>query len=182
MTPEQIFAIKYDRLEEILTGQRVSDLVDLSAILRLMLVDRLRLMDLANRTHGLKIRFEVGPATEDDMRDRQAAGVPAPTEAISTDWPGLKVNRLVAIDEYLKHTLIFRHGQHFSVRQVIKVCANKFGGVHLDVPSGDTVEESALRRLNDEIQLGGAPAVLSVLYAIGRSTAQALRPLREAIR
>ena len=105
-----------------------------------------------------------------------------PVEAITLDVrPGLPRNRLVTLDKFLKHTVIFRQGQHYSVLQVIKVCANKWGGVHLEAAADDKADERALRLLNESMQLGGAPAVQRVLYAIGATTARAAQPLREAI-
>lgn len=83
MTPEQVFAIKYDRLDEYLKRRRVIDLVDISAILRHRLADESRLIDQPNRTRRLKFQFEVGSSTEEDNRDRSAGGgIPPGLEVI----------------------------------------------------------------------------------------------------
>lgn len=51
--------------------------------------------------------------------------------------------REVSRDEFLHHGMVYFNGEHFSVRQtIIKACANRLGGVHIEDPAGDSDEKS----------------------------------------
>ena len=68
---------------------------------------------------------------------------------------------------------------HFTVAQVVKVCANRFGGRHYHKSEQDDHETSMLRHLDSHFRVGGASGALSSLRLIGEITLEALQELNK---
>ena len=159
MTPEQVFLHRFAQLEQILASRQVAALLDLALILRQLLVDGTTLTASVNRNHRLKLRFTVGQSTQQSLEGMFARGIPLPMMMWQGDVMDGQWTQTLTLDEFLKHGMAHFNGEHYTVRQIIKACANRLGGVHLGDPAGDDEEAAALRRFNSSFIVGGAPSV-----------------------
>jgi len=75
--------------------------------------------------------------------------------------------------------MIFRK-REITVRDVIAQVANVAGDIHLGAPNNET--QATLRNLEDRVSVGGYPADVRSLQAIGRVVLRALGPLRAEVR
>lgn len=180
MNDKEIFKYRYEKLGNILEGQNAFELLDLALILRQMLVDGYNLLDALNANLRLKINFNIYASTTKDFVEFSTSnGLPIP-EVI---WFGDIDSRTKYVnkDSFLKNKILFFKGKHFSVRQIIKACANRLGGVHLGKAEQDNDEELIMRILNNNLHIGGAPSMMRALHSIGMITFKALNPLYEKI-
>jgi hypothetical protein len=181
MTPEEIFTYRYRRLSELLRGGEASQLLDVSAILREFLIDSPNIVDMVNKQHKKKVFYKVFQSSR-DQAEEFAIGNVKPTLVLSgTTLPPFAPLTPLNRDEFLKFEIITIQDNHITVQQVVKACANKFGGKHFERPGKDDREVSLLRKLDDIMSLAGAPAVFSSLILIGNITVEALAELYQAV-
>jgi hypothetical protein len=153
------------------------DLLDLASALRQLLVEGL--VHKANRRFKLRVTFRT-PESNDVLLG-PLLEIPDLFMSMSGDPTGDGPEVDLSLQDYRHHKVLFLQGQWYSVDDIIKVCANKLGGVHLPDPVRDSAEDAALRALNNSFDMGGAPAVFRLLLSIGRVTRVALAPLNAAI-
>jgi len=176
VNPEMLFCIRYEQLIEILQGGKISQLLDLSVILRQFFVDNF--VSVANRNHKLKLSFEISDSTKDRLRELESLGFEKPALLYLGDVIPPKAPRTkVTVDNFLKYEIVYYQGIHYSVLDVIKTCSNRLGGIHLSSDKTDDTEEALLRDLNDNTILGGAPIVFRSLLLVGRILQEALKDL-----
>jgi hypothetical protein len=173
---ETLFCIRYEQLIEILQGGKLSQLLDLSVILRQFLVDNF--VSVANRNHKLKLSFEISDSTKDRLKELESIGIGKPALFYLGDVIPPKAPRTkVTADNFLKYEIVYYQDVHYSVLDVIKICSNRLGGIHFSSDTGDDAEETFLRDLNDNMILGGAPIVFRCLLLVARIAEEALKDL-----
>jgi len=178
LTPEEVFKYRYERLSQILEGGQSAQLLDVAHILRQFLIDSPSIVDIVNRNHRVKIKFEVFESADEKIERLRSITGDAPSFVYSgTVLPPFAPRKSLNRESFLSFNILFLNGQHFTVRQVIKACANRMGGVHYSNPSSDDREESILRRLDELMIIGGAPATLSSLILVGRIVSNGLGEL-----
>ena len=131
--PYGVFLYKYNRLEELYSSGNLYGLLEASAIIRHMLIDKNSLVDQVKGQ--TKITFEVVP----DLLERNIA--------VFQDEPLFKNARRssfvdisgggygrddVSVERFLATKIFYHEGAMFSVKQLVKFFANVKGGVHLD--------------------------------------------------
>jgi hypothetical protein len=167
MTPaEFLFVVKYRELCRILDNLEVTELLALSGILRLFLVDSPNIVDRVNRNHRLKIRFL--PMGDDPNHIKNLpASLPIPAFqyfGFFSDTTEAKITR----DQLLKRVAFIIEGRQYTYHQFIILVANKLGGVHFDEDYKKQPDLAVLASLNEQIGIGGAPSALWVMRDVGK--------------
>lgn len=97
-----------------------------------------------------------------------------------TTWPPFAPLKEIKKDEFLDFDIIYFDGTRFTVKQIVKFCANQLGGIHYERDSSDA-EDIILRKLNKVFKLGGASLALTSLQLIGKITLQGLEELYNCV-
>ena len=174
--PRPVFKYRFERLKLLLEGGPELQLFDISAILRQFLIDSPNLVDLANETPRLRIRYKVFRSATEYAEANAMPGTISTTVFSGTIWPPFAPLKEINRDEFLAFDLIYVNGQKFTVKHIVKFCANQVGGVHFEKDTDDP-DFQILRSLNNVFQLGDVSSVLSTLMLIGRITILALDDL-----
>lgn len=168
-----------DELEDAIESRDEHVLLRSSLPLRQLLLDPGPLFALSNRTHRLKIEWQVS-----EYRPPQSLGVPRADIHFQLDGldpavalPGRAV-RSLGLSQFLSAVVGNIGPVDVSVADVVRVAAHKLGGVHYDPTSADEHWKSLIA---ENLNVGGDPHILRMLRPIGRVTIKALQPLREAI-
>lgn len=158
------------------------DVQQVAALLRKLLLDGRPLMDAANRSRQMRIRFLVkdGSPSQDLILSTGPAfyalqdGFDPATSLVAS----VRVAD-VGRDGLLERGLVFMDGVWFSVADIIAYVSHVEGGVHRGPPKGD--KQRALAATS--IRIGGydSPVVRSLL-AVARVVARGLEPLETRIR
>jgi hypothetical protein len=178
MDADKLFLERTKKIETLVQSNSEIDLLDLSAVLRQLLLDGYPLIHEVNRDRRLKVSFEVGDfsiqpdahttvlSLEDgvDPETRRSAALP---------------RKEVALNGFLGHKILYLQGKPHSVRDVIKHGANVAGGVHRTANPED--RHKLIADFSASVSLGGVPGAIRVLKAIGRVPLRGLRPLIEAV-
>lgn len=160
--------------------------VKAAGLLRQLLLDEIPLIALINKDYKEKLVFEVvksypsGPLNSlgsDGLVYETLIEVRFvnPSASQNTD----KLNR----DEFLKHVIFTYLGQDVTVKDILKLNANKKGGVHLDNRPKQSMEEVNVEFANSTVNYtgditGGAHAV----HDIGKITLKALEKLEGRVK
>jgi len=180
MDPRQLFIARCEQLEELLKSHDEMSVIDLSGILRQLLVDQHSLIHTVN-ANKIPIRFSVNKFRELPL------ALPPPTFRILED--GLDPNTSppiypppveLTLEEFLAHVVLIINGQQHTVKDIIKFAANVAGGVHHDPkPKADYV---SIKAFSEMFGLGGLPAGVRQLRAISRVTLKTVSPLLDDIK
>ncbi len=153
------------------------DLLRAAGLLRQLLLDENPLVHAANRSLRVKLEFKVLPACDLDSiatptwhcTDISGVGLTAPPGILSVPFKGFLSTKCGSFE-----------GTSFSVKDVIKSCANTCGGVHLG--KARTVEDRDMLDMNKVCEVNGMPAATMMLLGIVRVTCDGLKPLIVAVK
>jgi hypothetical protein len=174
--PKLIFKYKYEKLRELLKGGPEAQILDIAAILRHLLVDKQTLVDVVNQEYRLPIRFKVFRSASESAEQSKMPGETSTFVFTGTVWPPFAPLKEIKKDEFLDFDLLYLDGTRFTVKQIVKFCANQLGGIHFERNSSDP-DDYILRKLNNAFRIAGASTALSSLLLIGKTTIQALEEL-----
>lgn len=179
---EKLFVNTIIELEERFNKRTEYDLLKASGLIRQLIVDSNPLVTQVNRKYKLKIKFKVVKRYKFDFANVDSNG---------TKWSNLSgmvfispdkssdFVELLGKDEFLKYQLLSHHETQFTILDVIKICANKYGGVHSeDIRKGRSLE---LDRMSSHITLNGSKSVFHAIYGIIEVCLVALKPLKNII-
>lgn len=153
-----------------------------SALLRQLLIDGNRLVDIVNREARKKIQFEIAdswntPYTK--MVLEHGASFLAVLDGLSPERMILKAPlKRLNRDQFLSHRVVFTQGAFVTVRDIIDHCSNVIGGVHIGAPR--TESQKQLSDLQG-IEVGGASISIRQLLPILLVVRKALEPLSEDV-
>lgn len=181
MTPDQIFKIRYDELALSLHNQQPEDMLKISQSLRQILVDGDRLLDVVNRERRLKIRFTVGMSVEDRSNQMAGLGLPVPNTHFLAMFPPNEPRQNIKVDNLLSFKVVKHDDNYFSIRDVIKTCCNRLGGVHFGDPDKDDEREAKIRELGVILKEFSVHGAFSLLFIIGLIVVEGLHDLRQKI-
>jgi len=186
VTPIKLFFHRVAALDRIIARRDEAGLLELSGILRQLLLDSHPLIDIVNRDFRIKMRFNVGRSYEESRADnlRRVPTLPDPSIAYLSvrPFPSDPVKSLNK-DQFLAHNIFFLKpvdqpvGYMYSVRDFILMCANRLGGVHFSELSTDDEKERWLRGANGFMSAYGVPVAFSNLADIAVVTRVAIEPL-----
>jgi hypothetical protein len=154
----------------------------LAALLRKLLLDGQPLVDAANRTRRLRLRFRVYDGSPyQDLVLSDGPMFYSLQDAFDPETVAVANARFAEVnrDGLLGRGLVLLDGIWFSVADIVKYVAHVEGAVHLGEPDDD--KQRALAA--SDIRIGGydSPVVRSLL-AVARVVARGLEPLEARIR
>lgn len=174
------FVRNYRKLKRIFDDSLVDELLDQSAVLRHLLIDGTCLVDLVNREYKMKIRY-VKPLDLVFSSPTAIAKLGMPMFDFAMDVPSFENQPMVDKDALLRHKILWVRDRAYSVREIIKACANKMGGVHTEITENPDDDAVVFHAVNDAINFGGAPAVYRLLHSISAIVIHGLKPLYEVV-
>jgi hypothetical protein len=174
--PKQVFIYKYEKLCEMLKDGPEVQLLDIAAILRHLLVDKQTLYEVINQEYRLPIRFKVSRSASETAQEYPMCETKDILVFSDITWPQVAPLKEVKKDDFLDFDLLLLEETKFTVKHIIKFCANQLGGIHFEINSTDP-DDIVLRNLNNAFKIYGASTALSFLRLIGNITIQALNEL-----
>jgi hypothetical protein len=177
---DQLFLETLNDLEPRLErGRSEYEVLAISMLLRLLILDNPTLLAKVNRSRPERIRFVV------NARDPvwKLAGLDPPIfwsieDGFDPDTAPVAVPLEVTLDELLGRVVMTIRGLEITVKDVIRQALYVSGGAHPPRPPETAVEEALA---NSGMFLTGYPAGLSSLLAIGRVVVKGLAPLRARV-
>ncbi len=176
---EQIFLQTIEDLKDRVENCTEYNLLKSSGLLRQLLIDENSLLNQANKAHKLKIRFRVQQrfdmflerkSTTDGKTWQPLYGMIQILPAEESSYV-----ELLTLDNFLKYKLLFNGEFGYSVLDIIKICAHKYGGIHLeDIKKPNDLP---LDSLNNHFKFNDLSSIFHSLYGIIRISLLALGPL-----
>lgn len=156
------------------------NLIKASGLIRQLLLDEIPLIDVVNKNYKLKIRFKTQKQNHSFQNSFEQNGVVWET-VIGVHFIGPKHNdpeytSYLKRAEFLKYNIIYFEGKNFTVKDIIKLCANILGGVHFGKPKKE--KEIFLDWANKTITYAdGLNVCISAITDIIKIIVEAIAPL-----
>ena len=183
MDAERLFLNTLADLERRAEASDEYEVLMSAALLRKLLMNGLPLMDQVNQKHRLRLRFPINgvtPYEELVLEDRPVYW--SLEDALDPELdhpPGLQAPQDATRDQLLGRRVMVVKGQTVTVRDLIDQLAHIEGAVHSGSPREQ--REATLKEASREVFVGGLPAGLRQVRAVGRVVLRGLAPLREAV-
>lgn len=155
------------------------DLLEASAILRRLLLDAGPILHIVNRSYRERLRFPIVHRDPESLYDQAGQKPSFDHVVLSPAFADPSDIRHLTLDEFLSKPVLYGSQGAYTVRDVIKVCANLKGGIHFDDPA--TSVEQALVELDKNYLPFFIDASLASLPDIAWAAINGSRPLIEAI-
>jgi hypothetical protein len=177
MHPYVLFVERYKRLGALIQSTREIDIIDASACLRQILLDKHSLINVAN-VRKKKIVFVCGAFDQSLVaRPPLLASLEDGIDPFTSVSPRGAVE--LSPSEFIAHPVMIIMRNPISIKDVIKNAANVAGGVHYDPHPKPAYEK--LAQFGALFQIGGLPAGVRILKAISRVALRGLEPLVEDV-
>ena len=164
MDADRLFIGRCHQLAGLMKSHDELRLLDLSALLRQLLVDDYPLIHKANFQRGLKLTFKVG---EFRLAPDQYTEFLSLEDGLDPDTrPRGSPSKEVDVAGLLRHEILFIRGKPHSVQDAIKYAANVAGGVHHT--SNPKERQKLIAEYSSIFVIGGLPAGIRQLQAIAR--------------
>lgn len=179
MNTDELFIRTLKDLKAKIESNDPYEILMASALLRKLLIDGNPLMDQANKKFKLNINFIVN--------NRQS---PLITKGLAfwsiqdgfdpeTSVPHLSNPLTVGKDEMLKRVVLIINGATITVLDLIKFLSHVQGAVHSGNPK--VTKEEILKEAEETLTVGGMPAGIRTICAIGRVVLKGLDPLNQKV-
>jgi hypothetical protein len=183
MEPESLFLHTLADLRRLIgIGDEYSGL-QASRILRHLFLDGNPLIDQANRTTRLAIKYTIGSWIEQKIIDALSPypiifishlhTIYPPDIAVFPSWPFKP--KSITRDQLLKTPIVYAVGKLITIRQMIQHAAHVLGGVHSGKATNE--DEAALDKVYDALRTNPQPASLLHLFPLCRVVLDGLGPL-----
>jgi hypothetical protein len=176
MTDDQFFLHVYDEVSECSNQSGEYAMLQCSGRLRQLFLDAIPLIHIANRHPRIRLRFKVMTCELPAALWPKWGYLNLLPRGISLSSPKLSA---LSVDQFLSTTCLIFERKSFSVRDVVKYCANCCGGVHR--ASADVLQEQ-IASLDTALQVEGKGIAIRAINDIARVTVHALDPLASALR
>lgn|SRR5262245_11521116 len=176
MDIDALFLARCRQVQELSASTDEIDHLDLAAILRQLFLDDHPLTHKVNQALRLKLKFRVGQFNyePDEHTTFQSLEDGVDPETRLPGSPSKEVN----FDGFINHKVLFIKGRGHSIRDVIKHASDVQGGVHRSDPKE---QHRLIAAYSASFAIGGLPAAIRQLSAIGRVALQGLKPLIVAV-
>ncbi len=179
---EKIFVNTIDDLQLRFERKTEYDLLRASGLIRQLLIDANPLLDQVNKKLKIKIRFKVQKRINifEDQIDSDGKVLPHMNGIIFISPP--KSSDFVEYlnkSDFLKYELLSHFERKFTVLDVIKICANKYGGIHFDKIQDEKFLD--LNKLNSSLKLNNSKSIYHALNGIIEVSLNTLLPLKNII-
>lgn len=179
MDAKSLFLSTCRDIENRLAATEPYEILLIAGLIRKLFIDDFPLVDQVNRSHKLKLTFEVTvPFNRPELDDKNSLWSVQDGLDPDTSVPG-KARASLSRDEFFREVVAIVFGKIYSVREVILFEANVSGAVHAGAPK--TEKEKALHEVAQSLGIGGYPMALRQLLAIARVVLKSLQPLRSAV-
>ena len=184
MHPDELFCKTIDDIQSVVENPTSYEILRSTALLRQLLLDGNRLVDVVNRQRRLRLRFTIADGWEHPVARMMRSMNPAFLAILDNfqpdaQFPNTNVRDLTR-DQLLSYDVMLINGRNYTVANIISHCANVVGGVHIGEPR--TPEEHELTSIQETIEVGGFSVNLRQLLPVLRVVLDGLRPLYDAIR
>jgi hypothetical protein len=162
-----------------LTATDPYEILLISGLIRKLFLDDHPLVDQVNRTHRLKLSFEITIPINKPQNE------PHPTfwtmqDGLDPDTaPPFKQRYTATRDQFFQTIVTIVNSHAYTVREIVLFEANVVGAVHAGATKTD--KEFVLKQIDSTISVGGYGSSLRQLLAIARIVLKALTPLRQAM-
>lgn len=164
-----------------LQNQQPEDMLKIAQSLRQILIDNNPLLHVVNRERQLKVKFTVGMSVEEISEEMAELGLPIPDTHLLGEFRANQPHKDIKIDKLLSFKVVKHDGDYYSVKEVIKTCCNRLGGVHYDNPENDEEIEAGIRKLGEILSNLGMQGAFTILVIIGNVVVEGLNDLRQQI-
>lgn len=179
MTPkEKLFLDMYSELKERFNQADGYNILKGSGLVRQLLVDENSIIDQVNRAYRIKILYKV---------QRRFSILTERIQEDGTVWKAMygmtflspkddsESYELLKKDDFFKYEVLFHYEKRFTVLDVIKICANKYGGVHYDEKLSE--KEDELNSTHLGLILNDDSSVYHSMHTVMKICIDALFPL-----
>lgn len=173
-----------EELDQLKESHDPYDLIRISDLVYRLLYDRPSLTELSSKVLGQRFKTVFIVGAEISL----PKGIPAPIfysveDGLDPDTsPPWSESRQINIDEFYKMEIMQINGISITVRDLIRFLRNVRGGVHRGSPDNTKEKEVAMHDMQQFFGIGGLPAGIRIMRAIGRVTLKSLRPLTEELK
>lgn len=135
MHEDELFCRTIDDIQSVVDNPTSYEILRSSALLRQLLLDGRRLVDIVNRERRLRLRFRVADGWEHPVARMMRSMNPVffgVLDGIDTgaQFPNTPIRELTR-DQFLNYNVLLINGHVYTVRDVISFCANVMGGYTL---------------------------------------------------
>lgn len=176
MDVNSLFLERCRQVARLLESRNEIDHLDLAAILRQLFLDDYPLTHKVNQEFRLKLRFRVGKFRHEPDEHTSFQSLEDGVDP-ETRPPGSQ-SQEVNFDGFINHKILFIKGRWHSIRDVIKHASDVQGGVHRSDPKE---QHRLIAAYSASFKIGGLPAAIRQLTAIGRIALRGLKPLIVAV-
>lgn len=169
---EYLFICSLDELKHRIESLNDYNAVKASALLRQLLLEGRTLLDMVNKEHRLKITFTTSRANEAIFKLKPIFyydGI-TPNDRLPSD--DLNLN------QFLSKIAVIHGDETFTVKNLISACANKLGGVHVDI---DETKDKDLLILLNHFYIQRGSSIYKSIGDISEVVLNALQPLVDVI-
>jgi tetratricopeptide (TPR) repeat protein len=182
MNADYLFIKTIDECISVTQNPDEYELLRATALLRQLLLDGNRLLDVVNRKRRKKIIFRVADGWQSQLTKTIMSKKPdifnvadgLLPEASFPNVPIVELNR----DQFLKYRIAYANNQYFTIADVILHCSNVMGGVHIGDPRD---EHEEILSAVQQFQIGGLPLSLRQTMSIIKVVIDGLEPLYQEI-
>lgn len=154
-----------------------------SGLIRQLLIDGNSLVDQINKKYKIKIQYRVQKRFEFPESEALPDGIMPKVlygmNFILPDETSSSVEML-NIKEFLKYEVLHYGDENFSILDIIKICANKYGGIHIE--NIKKPKEKSLDVLHKHFSFNNSSSILQAMHSISIICLNSLEPLADAIK
>lgn len=170
-----LFVRTIEDLENKCKSDDVYEILMIAGLLRKLLLDGSPLVDLVNRKRKQKVRF---------IANNRSVSVSVPDfwsieDGFDPDTAARCVPLEVTKNELLQRHVLKHGNEIFTVRELILHIAHVGGAIHSGTPKTD--KDRILKGIGETLFIGGLPAGLRTMRAIGRVVVKGLKRLKMQI-
>lgn len=180
---EKIFLNTIDELKERLNKLTEYDILKSSGLIRQLLIDGNSLVNQINEEYKIKILFRVQKRFEFPEPEALPDGtIPKVIYGMNFILPEEASSNveMVNIKDFLKYILLTNGEEEFSVLDVVKICANKYGGIHIE--NVKNPREKSIDTLHNHFKFNDSSSILQNMHSIALICFNSLQPLVDAIK
>lgn len=178
MDPEYLFIERCKQLSALLESQELIKILDIAFCLRALILDKHSLVDAVNQ-NGFRLKFDVGYFPTEPDPYAHTVVFYSLGDGIDPQTSRSGRSKRLGIQEFLQHHVLTVRQEQKSVKDTIKYATTTAGAVHWTPTPKE--EHELIDQVSKNLFIGGLPAGLQCMKAIGRVTLRGLQPLLDDV-
>lgn len=138
-------------------------LLKLSGLLRLLIIDTPCLVDIVNQSHRLKLQFTPFDIRKSKFFNEYTIEGQVKYRTIYQPFASAELIAPVNRNAFIKYPIIYASGKTITVEDVISLCAHKSGGVHFDLSIPNKPSQQELQLIDEALQVLGGLNMTTVI-------------------